>query len=242
VKRLSGWLLPLLLAVAGGALIIASQLDLDAPPSPSLPDIPDVTPTEVAIASPTPSQSDEPTEVASPTMVPTPTPLPAGVVATQLQVESVGINVRVLQATDEQTCGFPPSEAAYILCGGLQPGQNGNSYIFAHAVLELFKPLWNVQIGAEVKVLMSDGTVLRYRVTEVHPNVACPDDDPDNPELNPEALGITLPLALQYADDDCAQGVAWTLPTDHERLTLQTSQGYNRNWGELVIVAVPIGR
>ena len=28
-------------------------------------------------------------------------------------------------------------------------------------------------------------------------------------------------------------------PTDYERLTLQTSQGYNRNWGELVIVARP---
>ena len=27
----------------------------------------------------------------------------------------------------------------------------------------------------------------------------------------------------------------------HERLTLQTSQGYNRNWGELVVVARPAG-
>ena len=36
-------------------------------------------------------------------------------------------------------------------------------------------------------------------------------------------------------------GAAWTQPTDHERLTLQTSQGYNRNWGELIVVAKPIG-
>jgi hypothetical protein len=30
------------------------------------------------------------------------------------------------------------------------------------------------------------------------------------------------------------------VPTDHERLTLQTSQGWNRNWGELIIVADPL--
>ena len=49
----------------------------------------------------------------------------------------------------------------------------------------------------------------------------------------------TVPLALQFADD-CSAGVAWTQLTDHERLTLQTSQGYNRNWGELVVVADPV--
>jgi hypothetical protein len=29
------------------------------------------------------------------------------------------------------------------------------------------------------------------------------------------------------------------MPTPSERLTLQTSQGFNRNYGELVIVAEP---
>ena len=32
---------------------------------------------------------------------------------------------------------------------------------------------------------------------------------------------------------------SWTLPTPTERLTLQTSQGFNRNYGELVIIAEP---
>ena len=114
-----------------------------------------------------------------------------------------------------------------------QPGRNTNSYIFAHAINTLFKPLWNVQIGAEVLVRMSDESVLRYVVTEVRPNVACPDanatqNNPPDP-----------PLALQI-HDDCEQGAFWTTPTDYERLTLQTSQGYNRNWGELVIVAEPV--
>jgi Sortase domain len=239
VRRLSGWLLPLLLAVAGGGLIIAGQLDVDADPSPSLPDIPDPTPTLVARATPT----DEPSATASvsPSPTPSPVPLPEDVVAVQLQIDAVGINVRVLAASDPATCSFPPSEAAYVLCDGTQPGRNGNSYIFAHAINSLFKPLWNVRVGDEVEVLMSDGLVLRYRVTEVRPNVACPDPDAD-PALNPEAFGVTLPLALRYAGDDCDEGVAWTRPVDHERLTLQTSQGYNRNWGELVIVADPIQR
>lgn len=235
MRRLSGWLLPLLLALAGGGLIIAGQLDLDVAPSPSLPDIPDPTPTEVARLTPTAA----PTASQAPTASPSPTPLPDDVIATQLQIEAVGINVRVLQATDDQTCSFPPDVAAYVLCGGAQPGRNENSYVFAHAINSLFKPLWNIRIGDEVEVLMTNGSVLRYRVTEVRPNVACPDPDAD-PALNPEAFGITLPLALRYAGDDCDEGVAWTRPVHHERLTLQTSQGYNRNWGELVVIADPI--
>jgi hypothetical protein len=234
-------LLPLLLAVAGVALIIVGQLDLDSPPVSSLPPIPDPTATPVALATPTPSPgaggSEGPTPSAQPT--PEPTPIPRDWVAVQLQIESVGINVPVEQSTSLATDSFPPDHAAFILRRGSQPGRGTNSYMFGHALLDLFKPLWNVQLGARVKILMSDGAVLRYVVTEVHPNVACPDDNPPNPNLNPDALGVELPLALQEADD-CAEGVAWTLPTDHERLTLQTSQGYNRNWGELVVVADPI--
>jgi hypothetical protein len=103
--------------------------------------------------------------------------------------------------------------------------------MFAHAYRHLFKPLWNVYVGAEVKILMSDDTVLLYTVTEVRPNVSCPDDRAE-PHPNP-------PLALKYAPPGCAEGAAWTQPTGYERLTLQTSQGYNRNWGELVVIAEP---
>ena len=80
---------------------------------------------------------------------------------------------------------------------------------------------------------MSDDSVLEYRVTEVRPNVACPDSDATT--NNPEDFGITPPPALQI-HDDCSEGGVWTAPTEYERITLQTSQGYNRNWGELVIV------
>ena len=237
MKRLSSWALPLILGLAGVALIIAGSLDLDAPPAASLPPIATATPTPVAEATPStepsPSATPSASAVATATAAPTPSPLPSNVTAVQLEVASVGVNVAVKQSTSQATDSFPPSDAAYILRTGSQPGRNTNSYVFAHAINTLFKPLWNVQIGAEVLVRMSDDSVLTYVVTEVRPNVACPDPNAD-PAFNPP----DPPLALQI-HESCEQGAFWTAPTDHERLTLQTSQGYNRNWGELVIVAEP---
>jgi len=235
MRRLApGTVVPLLLAAVGAVLIIAGQLDLERPVGPSLPPIPDPT-SPVAVASPSAQPTstatlDEPTPTAEPT--PSPTPIPDDWVAVQVEIASVGLNVSVQKSTGGPTDDFPPLDSAYILAASSQPGRGTNSYMFAHAYRHLFKPLWNVQLGAEVKVLMSDDTVLRYRVTEIHPNVSCPDDRAD-PHPNP-------PLALKYAPPGCAEGVAWTQPTDHERLTLQTSQGYNRNWGELIVVAEPV--
>jgi hypothetical protein len=236
VKRLSSWALPIILGVVGVGLIIAGTLDLDGDPAVSLPPIATATPTPVAVATPTPqpSASSVSSPSAEPSEPPVPTPLPSDVTAVQLDVPSVGIRVAVKQSTSSVTDGFPPDDAAYILQSGHQPGRNTNSYIFAHALNSLFMPLWNVQIGAEVLVRMSDDSILRYVVTEVRPNVACPDPGAD-PALNPP----DPPLALQ-THNDCNQGGFWTIPTDYERLTLQTSQGYNRNWGELVIVADPV--
>jgi hypothetical protein len=240
VKRLSSWALPIILGVAGVALIIVGSLDLgDDDPAPSLPDI--ATPSEVAAASPTPSVEPDASATATATAVPSPTPtltpMPDDVVAVQLQIRQVGINVAVEQSTSSATDSFPPDDAAFILSAGHQPGRNTNSYIFAHALNTLFKPLWNVQIGAEVLVRFSDDSVRRYRVTEVRPNVPCPDADATT--NNPEDFGVTPPLALQV-HDDCSEGALWTQATDYERLTLQTSQGYNRNWGELVVIADPV--
>ena len=236
MKRLSSWALPIILGVAGVALIIIGPLDLDAGPAASLPPIATATPTQIAQATPTPepSLSASPSPSAEPTVAPTPSPLPSDVVAVQLVVPAVGIRVAVKHSTSSETDNFPPDDAAYILQSGQQPGRNTNSYIFAHAINTLFKPLWNVQVGDEVLVRMSDDSILSYVVTEVRPNVPCPDPNVD-PALNPP----NPPLALQI-HDNCDQGAFWTVPTDYERLTMQTSQGYNRNWGELVIVAEPV--
>jgi sortase (surface protein transpeptidase) len=222
-----GIVLPLVLAVAGVALILVGQLQLDGPPTQSLPAIPDAT-TPAAVASASPTASPSAGVTAEPTLKPT--PIPDSWVAVQIQITSIDLNLPVKRATKAQS-GFPPDDAAYILYQSSEPGRGTNSYLIAHALQHLFKRLWNVTLGAEVKILMSDGAVLRYVVTEIHPNVSCPDTRVA-PHPNP-------PLALKYAPPGCP-GAAWTLPTDHERLTLQTSQGYNRNYGELVVIAEPI--
>ena len=230
-------MVPLLLAVAGVALIIAGQLDLDGPVASSLPPIPDPTRSPVATASPPPDRSASASATA--TALATPTPVPSfgsTADAVQLQIESVGINVQVFKSGTAGNDDFPGLDGAYIIRNSEHPGRGTNSYIIAHARQEppLFKSLWNVQLGAEVKVQMSDGAVLRYRVTEVHPNIPCPDD------REPPMPADQQPLALRYAPPDCAFGASWSQPTDHERLTLQTSQGFNRNWGEFIVVADPI--
>ena len=161
---------------------------------------------------------------------PAPTPVPADWVATQLQVESVGINVAVQRLPSSQPLG---TCCAFLLPSTSDPGRGTNSYIAGHALLTILKGLWNVQLGAEVRVLMSDGAVLRYQVTEIRPNVSCPDPDAAADDRHP-------PLALHYAPPGCVEGARWTAPTDHEQLTLQTSQGFNRNWGELIVIALPI--
>jgi hypothetical protein len=234
VKRLASWALPIVLGVAGVVLIILGSTDPSTGgPSQSLPPIAQPSPTVLATESPSEAPDPSAGATSEATPAPTPTPIPPDVVAEQLEVPAVGINVLVRQSTSAETDGFPPTDAAYILRTSSQPGRGTSSYVFAHALNTLFKPLWNVQIGAEVLVGMSDGSVLRYVVTEVRPNVACPDPNAD-PALNPP----DPPLALQI-HDNCDEGAFWLEGTDHERLTLQTSQGYNRNWGELIVVAEP---
>ena len=236
MKRIlsAGLLVPLLLAAAGVALIIASRLQLDVPSAGNLPPIPEpthLTPSQTASRS-----TGSAASITSPTPRPT---LHSNGVALQIQIDTFpqDINLPVKMSISTQTDDFPPEDAAYILSSSSQPGRGTNSYIFAHArnvPIRLFKNLWNVQLGARVLIRMSDNVTLEYRVTEVHPNVACPDPNAPTPPPAEE------PLALRIAND-CSAGGFWINPhLDHERLTLQTSQGYNRNYGEFVVVAMPV--
>jgi len=227
-RRARGLALPLTLALLGVVLILAGQLPLDEGAPPSLAPIPNpslVGGTQTPVAAP----STDGTPAATSEATPEATPIPSDWVATQIQIESVGVNVAIQRLAPGQPLG---DCCAFLLSQTSDPGRGTNSYIVAHALRPLFIGLWNVQLGAEVRVLMSDGQVLRYRVTEVHPNVSCPDPDAE-PMPSP-------PLDLLYAGPGCEEGGRWTAATDHERLTLQTSQGFNRNWGELIVVALPI--
>jgi hypothetical protein len=241
-------LVPLLLATTGVALILVGQLagrepelalpSLSAIPAPSRTAAATGTPAATPTPAPTPTitasrPAESPTPTLTPTAAPTPTPTPLETgVATQLSIEAVGINVTVTQATTPEEDDFPPLDGAYILRTSAQPGRGTNSYIFAHAREGLFLSLWNVQLGDVVRILMSSGNVLEYRVTEVRPNTPCQESDPSIPgPPNP-------PLPLQRAPPGC--DASWLAPTPFERVTLQTSQGPNRNYGEFIVVAEPI--
>jgi hypothetical protein len=230
MRRLSapGIMVPLLLILIGSALIAAGGLRLDTPVA-GLPDISDIP--EASLGLPTPAPSASGSEGASSAPTPSPTPPPANWVAVQIQIKAVGLNVLVKQSHSLANDGYPLEDAAYILSTSSQPGRGTNSYMVAHAYRYLFKPLWNVVPGDEVKILMSDGRVLHYIVTEIHPNQSCPQRE--------GASNPSPPPALKLAEPGC-QAAQWQRPTGHERLTLQTSQGYNRNWGEFMIIAQPL--
>ncbi|MDQ3881152.1 MAG: sortase [Chloroflexota bacterium] len=230
-----GVLVPVGLAAAGVVMIVVGQRLGEPAPTSSLPPIVIPTETPVGVLSPSAAATgSRPAPTGAPAVTPEPTltPLPDDVVAVQLQVNTQPepINVAVKQSDSPETDDFPPDDAAFILSGGSQPGRNTNSFIFAHALDHLFKRLWNARVGDQVLVRMSNDQVLEYRITEVRPNVPCPDP---NAEPHPYP-----PLALQRGGDDC--DTSWLDPTPTEQLTLQTSQGYNRNWGELVIIAKPV--
>jgi len=90
------------LAVLGVVLILAGQLPLDDGSLPSLPPIPP-RPSLVA-GTQTPDVAASPT-VGTPEPAPTPTPIPSDWVATQIQVESVGVNVQVVRLAPGQPLG-----------------------------------------------------------------------------------------------------------------------------------------
>lgn len=159
---------------------------------------------------------------------PTLKPHDAGWVARHLEIPGLGVSVAVAMAGSTADELFPPYGGAYILRSSAQPGRGTNSYLFAHAMPELFKPLWWARAGQQVIVTMSDGQQLGYRVTAVVRNIPCPDPS------KPKPAGLPPVLANATECD-----MSWTLPTSSERLTMQTSQGFNRNYGEMVVIAEP---
>lgn len=155
-------------------------------------------------------------------------PSDPGWVARRLEIPALGVDVAVAVAANAAHEDFPPHGGAYILRSSAQPGRGTNSYLFAHAMPNLFKPLWWAQVGQQVIVTMSDGQQLGYRISAVVRDVPCPDPNAPKP--------AGLPPALANATE-C--DTSWTLPTATERLTMQTSQGFNRNYGELIVLAIP---
>jgi LPXTG-site transpeptidase (sortase) family protein len=104
----------------------------------------------------------------------TPPSIPPGY---RLQIPRLAIDLPLAEGDLARDIDFQqtPAGSAFHLPGTASPGQNGNTYLYAHARTGMFLALWNAKVGDEVFVSTPDLGVLKYVVSEVHPRVA-PED------------------------------------------------------------------
>ena len=238
VKRLSSWALPIILGVAGVALIIIGTLGPGGTTRPracrrSPP------PTPVAQASPTPSPNRPapPRPRARARSHPRRRPrarCPTTWWPSSSRSPSVGINVLVQQSTERRDRQLPAGRRR------LHPAQRAP----ARPQHELVHLRPRAQHAVQAAVERADrrrgaGPDVGRLGPPLRRDRGAPERRlPRSQRATRPRTPPTPPLALQI-HDDCEEAAFWTAPTDYERLTLQTSQGYNRNWGELVVIAEP---
>jgi len=105
--------------------------------------------------------------------------------------------------------GATPEHSAFVYPGSRSPGNNGNTYIYAHARAGMFLSLWNARLGDTVMIARADGSIARsYHVTLIVPRVD--------------------PAETRWLDSD-----------GDERLTLQTSTGPRAEDPRFIVVAHP---
>jgi LPXTG-site transpeptidase (sortase) family protein len=144
----------------------------------------------------TPSASALPTAsaAASSTITPSPAPtvspratsggpIPDGY---RIQIPRLGIDLPVQEGDlrrdiDEQRT---PEGYAFHLPGTAIPGQDSNTFLYAHARPGMFLALWNARVGDVVLVRMPDGAVLTYVVREILPRVVPTDVSSTRPTAN----------------------------------------------------------
>jgi sortase (surface protein transpeptidase) len=92
----------------------------------------------------------------------------------RVRIARLGIDLAVKEGdvardiTQQRT----PEGYAFHLPGTAIPGQNGNTFLYAHARVGMFLTLWNAQAGDEVVIEEPTGTVLTYAIRDVLPRVA----------------------------------------------------------------------
>jgi hypothetical protein len=190
--------------------------------SPSAPASASPGPTVSLSPGPTGGGSPSPSTDASPSPVPSPSSSPAPVaVATRIVIESQGIDLpivsRDLRVPDQGPDRYPPCDVAVYHTAFQQPGQDGSTYIYAHARDGMFLPLLTAAerhdgaslIGDLVQVYADDNREYVYEITLV------------------KRHAIDFSLA-----DDVPPGVS--------QLVLQTSEGPAGTVPKLQILAEPI--
>jgi hypothetical protein len=195
-------------------------------------DLPTLAPTPVASASaassasPGLSASPGSTGSASPSpparTSPTPPPSPSPVaVATRIVIESEGIDLpivsRDLPVPNQGPDRYPPCDVAVYHTAFQQPGQDGSTYIYAHARDGMFLPLLT---AAERR----DGASLIGDLVQVYTD--------DNREYVYE-----ITLVKRHAVDF---SLAEDVPPGVSQLVLQTSEGPAGTLPKLQILAEPI--
>ena len=124
---------------------------------------------------PTPRETAVPLNPRTPGPVPTPS---AGVVATRIRIPSLGIDLPMVSASLDfpgNVDFYPLCDVAMYLPGFVQPGQEGTTYIYAHAQRGMFAPLLKASevsdgegmLGALVEVYTSDNKLHVYEVSRV---------------------------------------------------------------------------
>jgi LPXTG-site transpeptidase (sortase) family protein len=101
---------------------------------------------------------------AGPNVVAPTGPLPA----IGVRLDRLGIDLPLVEG-DGVTV---PEGAAAHYPGTAWPGEGSNTYVYAHAREGHFLELWQVRTGDVVDVDLADGSVARYRVSEILPTVA----------------------------------------------------------------------
>jgi len=125
---------------------------------------PEPTPTEVAVATPSPLITLPP--IGSATPAPTPSADPNRV-ATRIRIAALGIDLPIVKGPS----GYPYCDVAMYLKEFSQPGQGRATYLFAHARPGMFEPLLKTKgvrmRGDLVEVWTSDNQLFLYEITEV---------------------------------------------------------------------------
>ena len=199
--------------IASGLVAFSGSRPADTTPS-GTPSIETLAPTTGPGAS---SASAIPASTA-PGPIPTPTPTVSSspsrtAVATRVTVPALGIDLPVVAAND----GYPYCDVAMYQPALGQPGQGRASYLYAHARVGMFGPIYERAIvagtgrsmlGMSVFVYTSDDLRFEYRISEVRIHQLTLDD----------ATNATV-----------------------EQLWLQTSEGPQGTPGKTQLVALPVG-
>lgn len=159
----------LLIAAAG---CTDAARTLSATPAPSLVTAPAslvTAPAPLATAAAALSPSASPGSPTSPPQAVS-GPIPIGY---RIAIPRLGIDLPIAEGDVQRDVEDlrTPEGYAFHLPGTALPGQNGNTYLYAHARRGMFLTLWNARPGDAVVVTGPDGRQLVYLVGEILPSV-----------------------------------------------------------------------